>query len=217
MAHPAVKNTSSELVQILKLVANRGKDKQLHRTLTLANTLASIGLLASLYVPLRSPPSHIPGYVTWDRNSQWHTSALLSAAIETHTLPTRYRTTPVAGGTPRNMWDLTTQMNRSGKQNIAVLSMSVSDQPRPNLNSAMRVRGADVTARIELSWEGEVSKERIFAETQVARGFDESYLDGEFSDTEETDPGQVQRRSIFRRWGTLFSLSLPSFHRSFEA
>lgn len=79
---------------------------------------------ASMYIPLSIPPIQLPQYVHLDRNSQWHTSALLSAALESITLPTRLR-----HGTQKRGFvdDLETVLNVNGKQRIAQLQCSMLD------------------------------------------------------------------------------------------
>ena len=79
---------------------------------------------ASMYTPLSIPPTQLPQYVHFDRMSQWHTSALLSAALESITLPTRLK-----HGTQKR-WlidDLEAALNVNGKQRIAQLQCSMLD------------------------------------------------------------------------------------------
>lgn len=60
--------------------------------LALANVLNTLMPLSSLYVPLVSPPLHLPkNHIEVDDSSEWHKAALLSAAVETVTLPTRLK------------------------------------------------------------------------------------------------------------------------------
>jgi len=56
-----------------------------------AKSLYSISPQASLYVPIVDIPSRLPSYINVDRHSQWQTTALISAALETITLPSRLR------------------------------------------------------------------------------------------------------------------------------
>lgn len=77
---------------------------------------------ASMYIPLSIPPTQLPQYVHIDRNSQWHTSALLSAALESITLPTRLK-----HGTQKRGFvdDLEAALNVNGNQRIAQLQCSI--------------------------------------------------------------------------------------------
>lgn len=80
--------------------------------------------LASMYIPLSIPPTQLPQYVHLDRNSQWHTSALLSAALESITLPTRLRHDAQKRGF---VDDLEAALNVNGSQRIAQLQCSILD------------------------------------------------------------------------------------------
>jgi hypothetical protein len=148
--------------------------------------LSTVASLSSIYVPLRNPPSVLPSYLTVDRTSAWHTSALLSAAIETSTLPTRLH-----GGAGRlgRMGDMASFLNLNGGQKIAMLSMAVSgpestnnagDQEKPPKSCS-----TGDAARIRCSWDGEDKSSwrqkhsHIFAEATVARGFNEYESAGE--------------------------------------
>ena len=77
---------------------------------------------ASMYIPLSIPPTQLPQYVHIDRNSQWHTSALLSAALESFTLPTRLRHDAQKRGF---IDDLEAALNVNGNQRIAQLQCSI--------------------------------------------------------------------------------------------
>ena len=77
---------------------------------------------ASMYIPLSIPPTQLPQYLRLDRDSQWHTSALLSAALESTTLPTRL-THDIQ---KRGFIDgLEAALNVSGNQRIAQLRYSM--------------------------------------------------------------------------------------------
>ena len=77
-----------------------------------------------MYIPLSIPPTQLPQYVHLDRNSQWHTSALLSAALESITLPTRLRHDPEKRG---SVDDLEAALNVNGNQRLAQLQCSILD------------------------------------------------------------------------------------------
>lgn len=46
---------------------------------------------ATLFVPIADPPRRIPTAIDVDIRSEWHTSALISSAVESVTLPSRLR------------------------------------------------------------------------------------------------------------------------------
>ena len=79
---------------------------------------------ASIYTPLSIPPTQLPRYILFDRNSQWHSSALLSVALESITLPARLR----QGVQKRwHINDLEAALNVNGNQRIAQLQCSMID------------------------------------------------------------------------------------------
>lgn len=77
---------------------------------------------ASMYIPMSIPSTRLPQYVHLDRCSQWHTSALLSIALESITLPTRLRHDVAKRGFIN---DLEAALNVNGNQRIAQLQCSV--------------------------------------------------------------------------------------------
>ncbi|KAE8150875.1 tubulin domain-containing protein [Aspergillus avenaceus] len=67
------------------------RQAQLKRDMNKARSIYNISPQASLYTPIIDPPSRIPSNIHLDARSQWHTSALISSAMESVTLPTRLR------------------------------------------------------------------------------------------------------------------------------
>lgn len=45
----------------------------------------------TMYTPIMDPPSRLPSTIRLDNNSEWYTSALISMAMESVTLPMRLR------------------------------------------------------------------------------------------------------------------------------
>ena len=104
----------------------RGKQhrgRQISQSMDEARMLSEMSTNASMYVPLSVPAAGLPPYVQLDRDSQWHTSALLSAAFESITLPTRQRSTD-SGQTGLDR--LEAGLNTNGHQRLARLQASVS-------------------------------------------------------------------------------------------
>ncbi|KAF6218074.1 hypothetical protein HO133_006486 [Letharia lupina] len=100
------------------------KAKQLLRTVNAARMISEMSTHASMYIPLSIPPTQLPQYVHFDRTSQWHTSALLSAALESITLPTRLRHDTQKRGFLDN---LEGALNVHGNHRIAQLRCSMLD------------------------------------------------------------------------------------------
>ena len=89
-----------------------------------ARALHDLSTYASLYVPIASIPLHIPTYVSLNRLSPWHTSALLIAAIESVALPFRLR----GDGRRRTTFsDFEAALNTNGNQRIGQLTFSALD------------------------------------------------------------------------------------------
>ena len=92
------------------------------RTVNASRMINEMSTHASMYIPISIPSTQLPQYVHLDRCSQWHTSALLSVALESITLPTRLR----HDATKRGFFnDLEAALNVNGNQRIAQLQCSV--------------------------------------------------------------------------------------------
>ena len=98
--------------------------KQLLRSLNAARMIQEMSTHASMYIPLSIPAAPLPPYVHLDRSSQWHVSALLSAAVESMTLPSRTRFGVQKRGL---LGDLEAALNVNGNQRIAQLQCSIID------------------------------------------------------------------------------------------
>ena len=89
-----------------------------------ARALHDLSTYASHYVPISNIPPHLPTYISLNRLSAWHTSALLATAIESVTLPCRSR-----GDDRRRTTfnDFEAALNTNGNQRISQLTFSVLD------------------------------------------------------------------------------------------
>lgn len=94
------------------------------RTVNAAKSIYEISAHASLYVPLAIPSLRLPSYVQLARSSLWQTSALLSTALESMTLPSRLRS---GGGKRGRLDDMEAALNVNGNQRIANVQMSITD------------------------------------------------------------------------------------------
>jgi hypothetical protein len=93
------------------------------RTVNAARSMYEISTHASMYIPISIPPV-LSRYVEIDRSSQWQTSALLSTALETTTLPSRLRDSSRNHATFDVM---EAALNVNGTQRIAKLQCSIVD------------------------------------------------------------------------------------------
>lgn len=107
----------------------RGKlqrSRQVSESMDEARMLGEMSANASMYVPLSVPAAGLPPYVQLNRDSRWHTSALLSAAFESITLPARQHSAG-SGQTGLDRLDrLEASLNTNGHQCLARLQASVS-------------------------------------------------------------------------------------------
>ena len=99
------------------------------RLSNIARSLSEIAPQASLFIPMTLPTAKLPPYVTIDPQSPWHVSGLLSAALESMSLPSRLKMT---NGSRQTMDRLISALNINGSQNIAKLRMSVDQTAAPN-------------------------------------------------------------------------------------
>jgi hypothetical protein len=95
----------------------------------IARSLSEIAPQASLYIPMTMPTARLPPYVVLDPQSPWHVSGLLSAALESMSLPSRLK---IQSGSRQTMDALISVLNVNGNQNIAKLRMSVDQSTALN-------------------------------------------------------------------------------------
>ena len=100
------------------------------------------------------PPRDLAQYITIDRDSEWHVGALLSAAVETATLPSRLRDIRPRVG---YMHDIEASLNANGNQHIAECQCSVVD-PRAWEPNGTPLTGVALDTRMP-GTEGETDEE----------------------------------------------------------
>ena len=111
---------------------------QLLRRVNAARSIYEISTQASIYIPISIPPV-LPQCVRLDRNSQWHTSALLLTALETLTLPSRLRH---INGNNATFNVMEAALNVNGNQRIANLQSSVVDPSVLKFEKSVSVKGS---------------------------------------------------------------------------
>lgn len=95
--------------------------------------LQQISEQASIYIPISEDLQHVPSYVSFNSQSKWHASAILSTALETSTLPIRLKTTQTT------LESLEAILNSNGSQRIVGLGFSVFTEVAP-LNGEKRTQ-----------------------------------------------------------------------------
>jgi hypothetical protein len=98
------------------------QDKQILKLSNTARSISEISSQASLFIPMAIPSNTLPPYVSIDRRSPLHVSALLSTALESMTLPSRLK---AQNGLRHTLDEIAAALNINGNQNIAKLQMSI--------------------------------------------------------------------------------------------
>ena len=168
-----------EVLHSILIVAYKSLQAQLMlRTLNVSRTVSETHEQASLYIPFSLPIDRLPQYINLDEGSSWHTAALLSAVVETMTLPTRLR----EGRSRRGyLNDMDASLNVNGNQHIAACQCSVVD-PQAWEPNGTPLTGAASDARIPTVDDSRRSLDREDVH-DVASRFDMDFLPGSSSDT----------------------------------
>ena len=175
-----------------------------------------------MYIPLSIPRPPLPPYIHLDRGSLWHTSALLSMAWESVTLPSRLRPDHAKRGV---MDDMVAALNVSGSQRMAslqcsllesnqdkgsdaVLSRASNDQRMPRSNTSNMVLAQQDTQKANASFDVDLSgrdisssallpirnqaEDHIFGRVEVIR--DKAESNGKSHDDKKDDIALKRRR-----------------------
>jgi hypothetical protein len=113
--------------------ARATREKALLRSVNAAKSLLSLCQHASAYVRLASPPKALPSYIyLHGSSSDWLTTALLCAGLETLTLPTRLSASAPKHG---SLGLLADTLNTSDTQNLFELHASINSASQHNNGS----------------------------------------------------------------------------------
>lgn len=162
-----------------------------------ARSLNEISPLTSAYVPIMSPPASLPSYVNGDLQSKWYSSALLSMALETVSLPTRLRQHnglgywPSGGERSRKIFNLqfATAGGKSDALNGAKPSKDVNYEDDHNQSQKLL---DDFEVDFSPFSPVASSDEHVFTQTRVTRDV-RKFKDGT---AEEEDDTALRRRQI---------------------
>ncbi|KAK4106381.1 tubulin nucleotide-binding domain-like protein [Parathielavia hyrcaniae] len=184
-------------------VGGVSRDKRLLRLANKARAMTEVYKQASIVVPL-AVPERLPGRVQLDLGSQWHTSALLAAAVESATLPARMKD-PLKRETLGGMTEV---LNTMGRQSVAGLQMSFArpDSEAQNDSREKKLSEEDLSEGIRLdirlapsdqldahSRSNGFNRPRVFSQLIASRG----YGDEEAEDMEMDEAGRRVRRSSY--------------------
>ena len=119
------------------------RDRQSQQLANIAQSLYALDSSASIHVPIHNIPAHLPDYASLDASSQWSTSALQAAAVESITLPTRLR----GSQSGRATFD-TLETTLNGDGNRRIMSLALSAKVNSDTNSLRQVNGANGDTRM---------------------------------------------------------------------
>lgn len=159
-----------------------------------------------MYTPIIDPPSRLPSTIRVDNSSEWYTSALISIAMETITLPTRLRPyqnfeSLLAGDdSTRRIFELQASIVPPAKDHRNVRPQA-SKQP-DNIESCKS--GSKVKSEFDLdfTYDSGSNKSHVLNQVQVLRGVEPDDKEEELA---EADLGFVRKMRVYN--------SEPMFHR----
>ncbi|KAN0070793.1 Tubulin domain containing protein [Elaphomyces granulatus] len=153
--------------------------KQLNQTTSSARTLCAISPQSTIYCPILDPPYSLPSYLSIDLQSEWYTSALVSSAVETITMPTRLRhngdfeTSLIGeGGGLRRIFELQSAIIPERDDQINQPSNPAGKTPSATENESNKVK-VDMTTDFDIDFtvHNNPSKEQqVFNQVRVIRG-----------------------------------------------
>lgn len=210
------------------------REKRLLRLANKARTLTEVYKYASVVVPFTVPFAKLdPTRLAMDAASQWHNTALLVAAMESVTLPSRLRDR-------RNrdtMGTLADMLNAMGKQNVASLGMSFDALPsteededgkkdprqrqKPSGHAAVLAKENPEGVFLDINFTpsdqldyvrrrgggGDENRPRVFSQVLTSRGYEEDEQAKEAKEDEEDE--RFRRKSSYEPVTGRFVFLLP--------
>ncbi|PWY90127.1 protein dml1 [Aspergillus heteromorphus CBS 117.55] len=150
------------------------RQTQFKRDLNKARSVHAISPQASLYTPIIAPPSRIPKSIYIQPQSEWYTSALVSSALESVTLPTRLR--------PYHDFEASLAGDDSIHKIFELQSTIVTDEGHADQRRAKPtsdIDGEDAKSQIQTEFDLDFTydgidsrKSHIFNQLQISRGMD---------------------------------------------
>ncbi|KAL2824129.1 tubulin domain-containing protein [Aspergillus cavernicola] len=175
------------------------------REMNKARSVYSISPQTTMYTPIIDPPRRLPGTVQLDTQSEWHTSALISMAMESVTLPTRLR--PYRGFEALLAGD--NSARRIYELQASIISPKESQSKQPPQLKMVESSGPE-SSKLKTSFDLDFTydsldsdKSHIFNQVQVFRGAEPD--DEDETSTTEEDLGTIRKMRLYN--------SEPMFHR----
>ncbi|KAJ5764890.1 hypothetical protein N7520_004449 [Penicillium odoratum] len=171
---------------------------QLKKDVNKAKSLFSISPQSSIYVPIVDIPSKLPSYIDVDRHSRWQTTALISSALETVTLPSRLR--------PYHDFEASLAGD-DGRHTIYELQCSINPQDVDNKSSKDEEGRPKAQSEFDIDFtygDCDDKDAHIFNQVQVTRGHER----GKPTETQE-DLGHVRKLRLYNSEAMLQSYHTP--------
>ncbi|KAJ5204952.1 uncharacterized protein N7498_005831 [Penicillium cinerascens] len=175
------------------------RHQQLKKDTNKAKSIYSISPQSNLYVPIMDLPPKLPSYLQVDRRSHWQTTALISSAVETVTLPSRLRpyhdfeSSLTGDDGTHNIYELQTTLN-PGQHGRKL--------PTKEDGSSKAENDFD----IDFTYGGESSKSaHLFNQVQVMRGDEPE----DPTEATEAELGHIRKLRLFNSEPMLQSYRTP--------
>ncbi|KAJ5925901.1 hypothetical protein N7454_007411 [Penicillium verhagenii] len=175
------------------------RHQQMKKDVNKAKSLYSISPQSSLYVPIVDIPSRLPSYLSLDRQSRWQTTALISSALETVTLPSRLR--------PYHDFEASLA-GYDGRHTIYELQCSINPQDSDDKSSAEEDGRPKAQSEFDIDFtygEDDGKNAHIFNQVQVTRGHER----GNSIESGQEDLGHVRKLRLYNSEAMLQSYHTP--------
>ncbi|KAL6238933.1 hypothetical protein BDW75DRAFT_199932 [Aspergillus navahoensis] len=180
---------------------------KLKRETNKARSVYSISPEATMYAPIIDPPSLLPSTIRIDNNSEWYTSALISIAMESVTLPTRLRTyqnfeSLLAGDDSiRRIFELQASIVPPAEDHKNVRTKTTKPLDKVE-SSELESSKMKTEFDLDFTYGSSSDKSHVFNQLQVLRGVESDDAEEESS---EADLGVLRKMRLYN--------SEPMFHR----
>ena len=193
---------------------NKIQHHQIKRDMNKARSIYAISPQSSFYTPIIDPPQRLPSSYNVDRQSEWQTSALISSAVETMTLPSRLR--------PHHDFEASLTGDDGIHKILELQSSILADNKDQPPSADKQSNGADVSNDddgssqvktefdIDFTYDSDDSKaSHIFNQVQVTRGFDPELLNASAAEG-ITDIGMRRKQRFYNSQPMLQRYPSPS-------
>ncbi|RDW90120.1 misato family protein [Aspergillus mulundensis] len=179
------------------------QNSRLKREMNKARSVYSISPEATMYTPIIDPPSRLPSTMHVNNNSEWYTSALISIAMESITLPTRLRPyqnfeSLLAGDDSiRRIYELQASL-------VPPAADDKNANPKPNQAESSNPPSSRVKTEfdVDFTYDLRSDESHVFNQLQVLRGVEP---EDDEEEPLEANLGMVRKMRLYN--------SEPMFHR----